>query len=590
MKDDLIALINAALATLELTPPAPVKIDRTKDESHGDFACNVALTLAKVAGKPPRQIAEELVAALPESGLIAKTEIAGPGFINFFLNKGVQAQVVNAVLEQLGDYGRSQMGSGQRVQVEYVSANPTGPLHVGHGRGAAYGASLSNVLSFAGFDVHREYYVNDAGRQMDILATSSWLRYLELCGVEFTFPVNGYKGTYVSGDIAQPLFEQHGDALKRSAEEIFAGVPADEVKEGDKVVSGDKEAHIDGLINNAKALLGDDYEIPFNAALNTVLDDIKDDLAGFGVEYDEWFSERSLTSSGMVDKAVKTLQDAGHIYEDGGALWFKSTAFGDEKDRVVVRDNGQATYFASDIAYHLNKLERGFDTIIDIWGADHHGYVPRVKASIEALGEDASRLEVQLVQFAVLYRGEEKVQMSTRSGSFVTLRELRDEVGNDATRFFYAMRGSDQHLDFDMKLAVEKSKDNPVYYAQYAHARTHSIMRELDKRDLAFDEAEGLANLALLDGPKDAALLSELSRFPEKVELAAKNRAPHHIAHYLRDLCRAFHGWYDDKNNKVLLGDDEKALRNARLVLVKSAAQVVKNGLTLLGVSAPESM
>ncbi|WP_439503098.1 arginine--tRNA ligase [Methylophaga sp.] len=587
MKDQLKELIESALASLISQQSLPadvssadVQLERTKDRSHGDFASNIAMVLAKPAKMNPRQIATLIVDALPQHEVIEKVEIAGPGFINFSLSAKSRQQVVADVLKKAGQFGLSHYGNGQKVQVEFVSANPTGPLHVGHGRGAAYGSVVSSLLKAVGFDVHREYYVNDAGRQMDILATSVWLRYLEKCGEQFTFPSNGYRGEYVL-DIAETLKQQHGNALLHPVSVVFDGVPADEPQ------GGDKELHIDGLTQQAKSLLGADmYRQLFDLGLNAILDDIRNDLAGFGAEYDEWFSERSLVESGVVDKAVEQLKAANMLYQQDGAWWFKSTDFGDEKDRVVVRDNGQATYFASDVAYHLNKFNRGFDQIIDIWGADHHGYITRVKASMEALNQDVSKLKVLLVQFAVLYRGKEKVGMSTRSGEFVTLRELRDEVGKDAARFFYVMRGADQHMDFDLELAKSQSNDNPVYYVQYAHARVCSVFRQLAERQMNWDEQTGLQNLSLLTEDHEQALFTMLSRYPEVVELAAITHTPHLLAHFLMDLARDFHTYY---NAHQFMTDDIN-LSQARLTLITAVRQVIANGLGLMGVSAPQSM
>ncbi len=559
--------------------PEPL-IERTRDPRHGDFACNVALVLSKVARCKPRDLAEKLIAALPDSPAIAKVDIAGPGFINFTLQEGAYREVVSQVLEQGHGFGRSGLGEGKRIQVEFVSANPTGPLHVGHGRGAAYGAVVADLLEAVGYEVHREYYVNDAGRQMDILAASMWLRYLELCDESITFPSNGYRGDYV-WDIAATLHREHGDTYRHSADEVFADVCADEP------AGGDKEKHIDALIERAKQLLGDNrYRYVFELALNTILDDIRDDLALFGVTYQEWYSERSLTESGAVNKTLQRLRDSGHVYEKGGALWFKSTDFGDEKDRVVVRDNGQTTYFASDIAYHMDKLERGFERVIDVWGADHHGYVPRVKAAMQAVGDDPSRLDVLLVQFAILYRGGERVQMSTRSGSFVTLRELRKEVGKDAARFFYVMRKCEQHMDFDLDLAKSQSSDNPVYYVQYAHARVCSVLRQAAEKTISVDITAGSGNLDRLVEPHEQALLKTLTRYPEVIENAALNEEPHQLTNYVRDLANDFHTYY---NAHQFLVDDE-SLRDARIKLILAVRQVLKNGLNLLGVSAPEKM
>lgn len=591
MKDQLTALIAQALDNLQQQgilqefDPSRIKLEATRDKSHGDLASNIAMMLAKSAGMKPRDLAEAITQALPENDQVIKVEIAGPGFINFFLNKASQHAVIPTILQQQEKFGLSQAGAGKKVQVEFVSANPTGPLHVGHGRGAAYGASVASLLSAAGFEVDREYYVNDAGRQMNILAASVWLRYLGECGVDLTFPSNGYKGDYIF-DIAKQLHQEHKDAYSHSLESVFADVPVDLVVAEDGTETGDKEAHIDGLIDNAQKLLGDDYNLFFDTALNSIIGDIREDLAEFGVEYEQWFSEKSLTAKGDIDRAVEKLKAGGHLYEKEGAWWFRSTDFGDDKDRVVIRDNGQSTYFASDIAYHLNKYDRGYDAVINVWGADHHGYIARVKASLTALGLDESKLKVLLVQFANLYRGTQKLQMSTRSGSFVTFRSLREEVGNDAARFFYVTRKSEQHMDFDLELAKSQSKDNPIYYLQYAHARVCSVFRKLEEQGLSFDEAQGLDNLELLDTEYEVDLSKKLTQYPESLEKAALNYEPHSFAQYLRDLASQFHTYYNAE--KVLLEDD--AHRNARLCLSNAVKQVLFNGLSLLGVSAPEVM
>ena len=586
MKHHIESLIRSAVESLQgegaLPADLPLKIlvERTRDASHGDYACNIALMLAKPARSKPRDLAAMIVAALPASRQVAKVEIAGPGFINFTLTEAAAQAVVGAVLEAGEAYGRSAIGDDRPVQVEFVSANPTGPLHVGHGRGAAYGAAVADLLAAVGFKVHREYYVNDAGRQMDILAVSVWLRYLDLCGETVTFPTNGYRGDYV-WDIAADLHREHGEAYHHAAGIVFSNLPADE-SEG-----GDKEQYIDALVQRAKELLGEAaYRQVFDAGLNSILDDIRRDLEGFGVVYEEWFSERSLTESGAVARAIERLKDGGHLYEKDGAWWFRSTDFGDEKDRVVVRDNGQTTYFASDIAYHMQKLERGFERVIDVWGADHHGYVPRVKAALTALGDDADRLDVLLVQFAILYRGKEKLPMSTRAGEFVTLRELREEVGNDAARFFYVMRRCEQHMDFDLELAKSQSSDNPVYYIQYAHARVCSVLRQLAEKGLDHDEKQGLASLSKLTAAHEQALLTRLARYPEILEAAALTHEPHQLAHFLRELANEFHTYYNAHQFLV----DDAALRDARLCLIRAVRQVIANGLGLLGVSAPESM
>ena len=566
-------ILNAA----DIPPPV---IERARDAGNGDFATNAAMVNSKAAGMRPRDLAEKLVAALPASEFVDAVEIAGPGFINFRLAENALHALIPEILRQGHRYGRSGIGAGRRVQVEFVSANPTGPLHVGHGRGAAYGAVVADLLEAVGYEVHREYYVNDAGRQMDILATSVWLRYLELCGEALEFPSNGYKGDYV-WDIAASLHRDHGDAYRHPAAEVFEGVALDEP------AGGDKEVHIDDLIGRAKALLGDNrYRFVFELGLNVILDDIRDDLSLFGVDYQEWYSERSLSESGAVSKVIDRLRDAGYLYEKSGAWWFRSTEFGDEKDRVVVRENGQMTYFASDIAYHMDKLERGFDRVIDVWGADHHGYVPRVKAAIQAMGGDPSRLDVLLVQFAILYRGGEKAQMSTRSGEFITLRELRKEVGRDAARFFYVMRKCEQHMDFDLDLAKSQSSDNPVYYVQYAHARIHAVLRQAAQKLIEISPSDGVTHLDLLVEAHETGLLKTLSRYPEVVESAASNAEPHLLTHYLRELANDFHTYYNAHQFLV----DDAALRDARIKLILATREVLRNGLNLLGVSAPEQM
>lgn len=572
------ALVSNGTLPADMTPD--VHVGRTRDKTHGDFASNIAMTLAKPAQKKPRELAELIVAHLPASDMVAQTEIAGPGFINFYLTDAATRAVIADALQSGETFGHSTLGAGKRIQVEFVSANPTGPLHVGHGRGAAYGATVANLLQAVGYSVHREYYVNDAGRQMNILGTSVWLRYLDLCGENIVFPANGYQGDYV-WDIASNLHRELGDALRHAADVVMKDLPADEP------AGGDKEAHIDALIARARTLLGDaHYQRVFDEGLNVILGDIRGDLAEFGVVYDEWFSEHSLHTDGSLSSAIERLKKSGHTYEKEGALWFRSSDYGDEKDRVLVRDNGQHTYFSADIAYHMNKLERGYDRVIDVWGADHHGYVPRVKAALEAIGDDPKKLDVLLVQFAVLYRGGEKVQMSTRSGEFVTLRELRREVGNDAARFFYVMHKCEQHMDFDLDLAKSRSNDNPVFYVQYAHARICSVLRQMKEKNFTLDQELGLASLALLSEEHEQDLINSLTRYAEVIESAALSHEPHQLAYYLRELANCFHTYYNAHQFLV----DDAALRNARLVLIMATRQVLRNGLELLGVSAPESM
>jgi len=581
-------LINQALDQLitdGLIENRPaLQITRTKDAVHGDFTCNVAMMLAKQAGKPPRDVAQAIVDAMGPNTInhesVEKVEIAGPGFINFFLAQESTLNIIKNILASGDRFGQSDVANNEKVQIEFVSANPTGPLHVGHGRGAAYGATLASLMRAVGFDVDCEYYVNDAGRQMNILATSVWLRYLEANGIQFTFPVNGYKGDYIY-DIANSIKSQHADAFVFSADEVFTGIPDDEP------AGGDKEIHIDALIERAKQLLGEDnYQLIFKTGINSILDDIKQDLEEFGVPYDCWYSEQTLADRGLIKKAVEQLQKAGHIEERNGVLWFLSTKFGDEKDRVVIRDNGQATYFASDIAYHMDKFARGYQRVINIWGADHHGYVARVKAAIGALGEQQEKLDILLVQFANLYRGGERLQMSTRSGSFVTLRELREEVGNDAARFFYVMRKCEQHMDFDLDLAKSQSNDNPVYYIQYAHARICSVNAQLADKQLKHDTENGFQYLNQLTEKHETDLISKLDAYADTVNKAAFNAEPHLLVHYLRELANLLHSYYNAHQFII----DESNLRDARFNLINATRQILHNGLTLLGVSAPQKM
>ena len=545
----------------------PLSIERPANPEHGDYASNIALQLSKRLRRNPRQIAEEIAKAsapaLAATGLFEPLTVAGAGFLNIRVKPEAKLEVIRQVLEQGKDYGRVKTEKEESIQIEFVSANPTGPLHVGHGRGAAYGDSLAKLLEFAGARVTREFYVNDAGRQMDILALSVWLRYLQMRNMDVPFPEEGYRGDYVR------------DIAARLADENLAG------KADFSGVLPDADAEIDRLIDLAKRTLGDGWKRVHRFALEVMLADQRQDLAAFRVSFDHWSSEQALHDKGLIDKALRLLQARGHLFEQGGALWFRSSAFGDVKDRVVRRENGQYTYFASDIAYHLDKFERGFDRVIDVWGADHHGYVPRVKGALEAFGLDPDKLEIALVQFAVLYRNGEKVAMGKRSGEFVTLRELREEVGNDAARFFYVLRKSDQHLDFDLDLAKSESSDNPVYYVQYAHARVCSVFAQIEGWDFP-------KNLSLepLKSDRELLLAQRLAEFPELILTAARERSPHSLAFYLRELAAEFHSYY---NAERILVDDE-TLRSARLALSAAVRQTLANGLSLLGVSAPEKM
>ena len=598
MKEHIRSLLARAVAALRdegglaLDPLPEIPVERSRGDGHGDFASPIALALARVARAKPREIAEHIVARLPESPSIASVAVAGPGFINFSVAAEAFASVVRRILGEGAGFARPAFGEGRRIQVEFVSSNPTGPLHVGHGRGAAYGASVANLLEAAGYDVQREYYVNDAGRQMHILALSVWLRYLERRGQAVPFPSNGYRGGYVRG-IAAALDAEiealRGAARERlprdggftvDAETLMHGIPPDEPE------GGDKEAHVDALIARARSLLGAErYGRVFALARDTEVADIRRDLEEFGVTFDEWFSERALVDAGDVGRAVERLRERGHVYGHEGALWFRSTAFGDEKDRVLVRENGESTYFASDVAYAANKFERGFERAIYVWGADHHGYIARVKAAVEALGYDRQAVEILIVQFAVLYRGGVRMQMSTRSGEFVTLRELREEVGADAARFFYVMRRCEQHLDFDLELAKSQSSDNPVYYVQYAHARISSVLRQCVERGMVPGTGPEAALDTLVEA-EPAALMRTLAKYPEVLENAARALEPHQLAAYLRELATQLHGFYNA--HTFLVADD--AVRGARLSLAVATRAVLADGLALLGVSAPESM
>ena len=583
MKTAIASLVEQALKDLPDLVTAPdekplrISVERARDTKHGDFACNIAMQLAKKARRKPRDLAEAIAASLPANDLIDKVEIAGPGFINFYVTENALHEELREVLDKVESYGRKAPKESPRILVEFVSANPTGPLHVGHGRHAAYGATISNLLESQGYPVEREYYVNDAGRQMDILGVSVWLRMLEVSGIDVAFPEAGYKGDYIK-DIAAAI--DAGSYADVSAEAVAAGLP-------DDAPAGDKEAYIGALIDRARELLGEDGFFKLRrASLESILDDIKDDLEEFGVTFDKWFSEQSLHDDGQIDEALAVLKDRGMLYEKDGATWFSAEKFGDEKDRVVVRANGVKTYFASDIAYHYGKRERNFDFLLDVLGSDHHGYLARVRAGLDAMGYTGDSLEVQLVQFVTLYRGGQKQQMGTRSGKFITLRQLREEIGNDAARFFYVMRSNDQHLDFDLELAKSRSQDNPVYYMQYAHARICSVFRKLAEKDYQWDQQIGRDSLDRLTEKYERALMSSVSRYPEVLELAANNRAPQNLVHYLRDLANDFHTFY----NAHMIAIPDTELRNARLTLSAAVRIVIANGLGILGVTAPESM
>ncbi len=540
------AFENNALAS-DAVPEMEIEVPR--HTSHGDFSTNFAMVSASIQKMAPRKIAESLVSFIETGELVEKVEIAGPGFINFFLANAAWHPVVENILNQDKAYGRSKIGNGEKVQVEFVSANPTGPLHVGHGRGAAVGDSVANIMAFAGFDVQREYYINDSGRQIRTLGTSVWLRVLEKCAKEIDFPEDCYKGDYIK-DLADEILEKKGKAFIETEE---------------------KEA----------------IETCAKYAAGKILEGIKEDLSEFGVKFDQWFSEQSLYDSGRVQKAIDDFKQNDLIYEKDGALWFKTEDFGDEKNRVVVRNNGLTTYFASDIAYHMEKYERGFDRVIDVWGADHHGYIKRIDASVVASGRKSEQFEVILVQLVNLLRGGKPFQMSTRAGEFVTLKDIVSEVGKDAARFMFLSRSYDSGLDFDLEVAKQKSSDNPVYYVQYVHARITGILLKAKEnniiKDIDFKKAE---HQNLLNEPEEIGLLKLLNVFQENVEKSATTLHPHVMFTYLMNLASAFHGYYN--KHKVITNDINQT--QARLSLVLGVKKVIRNGLALLGVSAPERM
>ena len=589
MKQLITDLIRQALVQLESERKLPqgsaqtsINIERTRQKSHGDFATNISLAMAKKAGKNPRELAQEIISAIPNHEQLTKVDIAGPGFINFFVNEESSLSVIFEVLKQGENYGRNEIGQNQLITVEYVSANPTGPLHVGHGRGAAFGDSLSRLLRFSGYRVHSEYYFNDAGRQMDILALSVWLRYLEQLGVEINFPENCYQGEYII-DIAASIAVKFGNDFNTVIDGFFNTGHESEA-----------ELHLDQLIDNMRTSLGD---AGARQLLDLVLDfqvkQIQDDLHEFRVDFDEWFSEGSLQQSGAINKAIEKLKENGHIYEQDGALWFRASTFGDEKDRVVIRKNGRHTYFAADIAYMVNKIERGFTRLIYIFGADHHGTVARMTAAFEALGYDLDQFTILLVQMASLYRNGERVSMSTRRAEYVTLEELRDDVGVDATRFFYSMRKNEQQMDFDLDLAKSQSNENPVYYVQYAHARVCSIFSQAKENGIEVGIETGMeignserVNLSMLSHELEKDLAVKLAVFPELIAMSARDLAPHQVTYYLRELAALFHSYY----NQVKVLDADLETSQARLALIAVVKQVLKNGLSLIGVSAPEYM
>ncbi|MCD6420176.1 MAG: arginine--tRNA ligase [Synergistetes bacterium] len=525
-----------------------VKLEKPSNIQFGEWSSAIAFHVAKRVRKRPIEVAREIASRLRLDDLpVEAVDVAGGGFLNFRMKKEWSYNVLKTIIVQGKGYGSSNVGNGKRVQVEFVSANPTGPLHVGHGRGAAVGDTLAAILKKAGYDVEKEYYINDAGNQMKNLGASVRARYMTLCGIDTELPEQGYRGKYI-WDIASEIRE----------------------KEGDRFVSMDEDESLEFFTMYAK---------------DKILKGIKDDLGEFGVRFDVWFSEKDLYDSGEVEDSLRFLEKRGYIYEKGGAKWFRSTAFGDNKDRVVIKSDGTTTYLASDIAYHRNKYMRGFQWLIDIWGADHHGYVPRMKGVIEALGFDPKSFDVLLIQFVNLLRDGKQISMSTRAGEFITLREVIDEVGRDVARFFFITRKSDSHLDFDLELAKKASLDNPVYYVQYAYARTVNIFRQAELRGIEFPNLESV-DLSLLDSDVERLLIKKLSAYPEEIEIAAREMAPHRMFFYVQDLASSFHHFY---NHYRVLGE-EPGKRDARMVLVKAVQYVVGSVLDIMGVSAPERM
>jgi arginyl-tRNA synthetase len=539
------AVLKAGLAQEEQIPS--VVLELPKEKAHGDYSTNMAMQLARVAKKPPRKIAEELVESFDKSkASIEKIEIAGPGFINFYMNNSYLTDLIPTILGAGSKYGETNVGAGEKIQVEFVSANPTGDLHLGHARGAAVGDSLCNVLAKAGYDVSREYYINDAGNQINNLALSVEARYFQALGQDREMPADGYHGADIVG-IGKKLAEEHGDK--------FVNMP-DEQR----------------------------FETFRDCGLKYEMEKLKRDLENFRVSFDVWYSETSLYQNGKIDTALAALREKGHIYEEDGATWFRSTTFGDDKDRVLIKQDGSYTYLLPDIAYHKDKLERGFEKLINIWGADHHGYIPRMKAAIQALGYEGDALEVEIIQLVHLYKNGEKMKMSKRTGKAVTMRDLIEEVGLDATRYFFAMRSADTHMDFDLDLAVSQSNDNPVYYAQYAHARICSILRAAEEQGFTVDEK---ADFSLVGAEKEVDLLKKLGEFPQAVAEAAVKRVPHRVTNYIFELASAFHSFY---NAEKVLDAEQKERTAARLGLVQSVQITLKNALSLIGVSAPEKM
>ena len=580
MKDNIKKTLSEILENLYSQVEPEVKnlkisIQDNKEKEHGDLATNIAMVLAKPLKKNPKEIAEEIKQNFVLDEKIIKIEVAGPGFLNFFLSKDSHGEILEQIQKENKDFGKS--GSKQsKVLIEYVSSNPTGPLHVGHGRGAVFGSVLSSLLEEAGFEVDQEYYVNDFGRQMNILATSAWIRYCQLFSSEIKMMQQGYQGDYLL-PVAKKLKDEKSDSLFKIDESLI-----------EKLNSEDQDDEFtDQLVESLRVILKEEFQYIREFALSEILHLIKADLEQCGVHHNAWFSESSLygndgSTDSKVDVSIEELKSRGFIYEEGGAIWFKSSSLGDDKDRVLRRGNGEYTYFASDVAYHLDKYDRGYDRVINVWGSDHHGYLPRVRAAMDACDRDINKLEVIFIQFANLVKAGKKVSMSTRSGDFITLNELMNEVTTEAARFFYINRKADQHLEFDLDLAKEQSKDNPLYYIQYAHARICSVLRKAENEFEDFDSVE----LTLLGSEKEIEILKLLRQYPQLIERSAKAGEPHLLCYFLRDLSGVFHSYYNSE--KFLIEDKE--LMTSRLFLLKGVKQVIANGLRVLGIKAPEEM
>tara|TARA_Y100001936_G_C16088517_1_gene683928 strand:- start:975 stop:2741 length:1767 start_codon:yes stop_codon:yes gene_type:complete len=588
MKDKLKEILTESIKSLEKSKKkdfSDIRIDikENKEKAFGDYSTNLSLAISSITNDDPKEIAKKIAIDFNDLDFIERVEVAGPGFINFFLSQNSRTEILKDINNLKSRFGKKEASSAisKRILIEYVSSNPTGPLHVGHGRGAAFGSALSSILREVGHEVEEEYYVNDQGRQMDILCISVWLRYLKLFKKDMVFPNNCYKGSYVN-DLAEELKKKKSEEYKPKE-----GIKAIETK----LISEMTDEQLDSLIFETKQLLEERFDAIKTFALDAIIKGIKKDLKDFGVVHNLWFKESTLfepdeNDQSSIDNAVNSLEEKKYLYKENGALWFKSTDFGDEKDRVIKRENGHTTYFTSDIAYHSNKYDRGYDLIINIWGADHHGYLPRVNSAMAALGEDIEKFKVVFIQFANLFRGGRKVSMSTRRGEFISLKELIKEVSSEAARFFYLNRKGNQHLDFDLDLAKKETKDNPLYYIQYAHARICSVFSKLQKEKRQYNESVGKDFVSLLNSEKEIQIIQLLSQYSEMLNRSANNFEPHLLCYYLQELAAGFHSYYNEQ--KILVSNEEEL--QARLFFLSAIKQVIFNGLKVLGIKAPVSM